>query len=256
MGAAMMRLIALCLLLPMMGYCGSAIDLDGADDFINIGDIDAVNFGAGDWTYSVWVKRGSINTDDMILGKDSGGSNRQIILSIAPDNKVYILYFKATGTVLQNTTATYTDITSWHHIIALRRGNSFEIYIDGISQSLGSLTGTHGTMQDVTSPLYIGGRVNPAAPFSGSIDEVMIYNRALSVSEIKSIYASRNASYPKSGIVCHWTMDNNGINTGQAHPNGSTVKDSAGSNNGTISDGADGSMIIISSPTRKKRGRR
>jgi len=70
------------------------------------------------------------------------------------------------------------------------------------------------------------------------------------------MYASKGAWYPRTGLVSRWSMDNNGKSTGQVHANGSTIKDSAGANHGTVADGADGSMVLTSSPAREKRGRR
>jgi hypothetical protein len=104
--------------------------------------------------------------------------------------------------------------------------------------------------------VWIGQQYNAGQIFEGSIGEVLLYNLSITPSEVNTIYASEGAVCPCNGLVSRWSMENNGISTGNPHPNNSIIKDSVGVNDATVTDGADNSMILDSSPTRRKRGRR
>ena len=100
------------------------------------------------------------------------------------------------------------------------------------------------------------GRRDDGKRFKGQLDGVLTYTRVLTAEELEVMYASLGAWYPKNTLVARWAMGDNGINTGQAHINGSKIEDSVGHSDGTVSDGSDNSMTLESSPQRKQRGRR
>ena len=142
----------------------------------------------------------------------------------------------------------------FHHVVATFDGTDMKIYADGVFLLSKS---NPGSLTNYNTDLFLGKYANITTVNNNSnMSNVQIWNKALTYNDIKCIYASMGAWYPKDGLVSSWSMENNGISTGQAHPNGSTIKDSFGVNNGTIFDGSDNSMTLESSPTRTKRGRR
>jgi len=79
-----------------------------------------------------------------------------------------------------------SSINQWYKIAITVGGGMFNIYVDGI---LIAETAYTGIMQNVVNKLHIGNRGNMPynTTFSGSIDEVKIYNRALTQDEINSL---------------------------------------------------------------------
>ena len=81
---------------------------------------------------------------------------------------------------------------TWYHIIYTRTGGIEKFYLNGIeikSQAVGA------AMQANNNNLRIGGASESGDAiemFSGSIDDVMIYSRALSSSEVQAVYAGQN----------------------------------------------------------------
>ena len=73
----------------------------------------------------------------------------------------------------------------WYHIVATYDGSFMRIYVNGNFERSGAATGTINTS---TTPVYIGSRTTSDRNFNGVIDEVAIYSRALSASEISSRY--------------------------------------------------------------------
>ncbi|MCG3148525.1 MAG: hypothetical protein PCFJNLEI_01969 [Verrucomicrobiae bacterium] len=75
----------------------------------------------------------------------------------------------------------------WHHVAATFQDGTIKLYING--QLAGSDTGSSKSLRTSGQPLYIGCRyLDPfTMPFKGSLDEVLIYNRALTDSEVQSL---------------------------------------------------------------------
>src|SRR5205823_7272974 len=124
-------------------------------------------------------------------------------------------------------TPSVTD-TNWHHVAVTKNGSNIVFYIDGAGQTGPAYDPGFTFEQNV-----IIGASNDAllAGFLGLIDEVSIYNRALSADEIAGIYRAGSAgkcapSVPQATTLAHWKFD---------EASGSVAHDSAGSFNGNLS---------------------
>lgn len=78
--------------------------------------------------------------------------------------------------------------TGWHHFAGVMSANTVQIYIDAIPQAM--LSASVATLPTINVPLAIGGNFGRTNDYlgSGSIDDIRIYNRVLSQSEITQIY--------------------------------------------------------------------
>ena len=80
-----------------------------------------------------------------------------------------------------------TTIGMWHHVVATYDGDTMQLYHDG---ALAETTSGAGMVLDQSRPLLIGARSDAGSAgafFSGSIDDVRIYNRVLSDAEIAGL---------------------------------------------------------------------
>jgi hypothetical protein len=83
------------------------------------------------------------------------------------------------------------DDDKWHHVGAVYDGATFYLYVDG---ELDSSEESTGNITVSSYPLYIGNNSqNTDREWTGLIDEVVIYNRALSVGEIRYLAGKRAA---------------------------------------------------------------
>ncbi len=135
---------------------------------------------------------------------------------------------------------------TWHHVVYTLNSGAYSVYKDGVR--VNSSTYIHGTGFSNSSNLTTN--VNGVMPVA--LDDVRIYNRALSAQEIQQLYAQGSANVAhsspvtlSSGLVGYWTFDGPSINwrTG-------AVADSSGQGN-------TGQMIAMStssSPTPGKIG--
>ena len=76
------------------------------------------------------------------------------------------------------------SIGQWSFVAVTLNGTTLTFYVNNVSNSLT----TAGTPNASAGTIYIGDFGNAGYHFNGSIDDVRIYNRALSAAEIKAIY--------------------------------------------------------------------
>jgi gliding motility-associated-like protein len=181
--------------------------LNGLDELVNVGSNPNFSFGTStDFTIEYFIKttdlgtqtvvsKGSIGTPGYAVGMASG-----FVVAIASDGG-------ATPIVVNG----FTNVAdgSWHHIaVVFDRDDKITIYTDGFFDNDGNMT-TIGSVDNIDL-LRIGAFNNAGTPtqyFNGYIDEVRIWNSALTVAEInaRSTTHLNPASYPN--LVANWDMN-------------------------------------------------
>ena len=165
----------------------AAMSFNGVDQYIQAVDSSNLRIN-GDMTISAWVKFDSSQTGDfqkIINKRDSGGTNYDFYLNNDPIPK--IKFYDGSNSSDQST-GTITP-GSWTHVaITINSGvtNGSTFYIDGAASG----TGTYTITSD-DGPLYIG-RYYDSPTYGGwwpgEMDEIAIFNTALSSCDIKGIY--------------------------------------------------------------------
>ncbi len=166
---------------------------------------------------AAWVKPDSPTHAGVIVHKLSS-SNRGYRLEITQTGAVQAQIGNGTSVLTAtDTTRTLTE-EKWNHVVMTYDGDKLIVYIDGLpgdTQPQG--TGALGTN---TEPLFIA--KDPRAPsssFAGDIDDVQIYDTALTQSEIQRLLYSTYTSSPKdfgSGVLVH-SFSAHMVNTSDSH---------------------------------------
>jgi len=169
------------------GLHGQAISLDGIDDYVDCGN--DTSFDITDAiTLSLFIK-GTFNSAgdtliargyDWLLCKSSGDSAYLFCSGLGP--------IQGSANINDN---------QWHHIAGVYDGSRMSLYVDGQPDGYKH---TSGSLNVSGSNVYIGG--GPSMSFSGLIDEVRIYNRALSAGEIQTLYSG-----PVTDLVSDFKID-------------------------------------------------
>jgi hypothetical protein len=169
------------------GISGGALDFDGIDDGILVGSAAAVT-GSGNLTLAAWVKidPGS-PLATVIQQREAGatGHQGQYVLNVNASGTVnFFIYNNSTYQFDLTTSGTVND-GQWHYLAAVREGIAGRIYIDGVQAASGS-----GAVQALAPhPVAIGyDHRDNNKRFDGLIDDVRIYERALSATEIDSLH--------------------------------------------------------------------
>ena len=160
-----------------------SMEFDGTDDYIDCGNPIPLQI-TGNLTLSTWVKT-SMSSTGFVVSKDNL-TNRNYGLVVVMDGGVLrARFFIFESNVLANVTSTTINIgdNNWHHIVGVNDGTDLKIYVDGNLEATNS--GGGGTIDNDTVNLNIGRRSDNSLFFDGKIDEVAIFNYALSERQIK-----------------------------------------------------------------------
>ena len=172
---------------------GKVLSLDGGGDYVDFGDINAFEFGNSNFTISFWLKTGGthdIGGDQsgygIIFGKYNWSLGRQWNFTQTPDGKINFATYN-TPTIGEHcfSTAGYQD--QWVHITGVRDGVNKYLYIDGILNATGSC---NGVITGYSTKVLLGAIQDPSHYyqfFNGKIDDVRVYNNALTPQEVAQL---------------------------------------------------------------------
>jgi len=187
------------------GKVGQAFSFDGVDDFVEIPENGSLDLN-GNFTVEAWVKPESyLAVPSPVITKYnySGGNLANVSWQLDMLNGGNVQFGVACGTnsstdlMYQQTTNAVVSLNVFTHLAAVYQQNppTIEIYVNGVLQA-STTNGSCNFINQNDTPVRIGKRIDSGSTafFDGIIDEVSIYNRALSASEIQSIYNAGSAS--------------------------------------------------------------
>jgi len=166
------------------GKYGHGLRFDGSNDYINSGNDESLNI-TDEITIEAWVKPIITGQHGIIGGSSSYGGSYQLYLR--NQTNAMVGFWFNDGTQRKTLIRGNVQNNVWTHIVAVYDGVNMIIYINGIPYSGTPITGTETVNYDGVKIGYIPWVALPNY-FNGIIDEVRIYNRALSDEEIKASY--------------------------------------------------------------------
>jgi len=178
------------------GKTGQALDFDGANDYVRIVVNPALN-NLNAITMAAWVYP---RADAHWHVLDKGDGDKRIYaegVSLTLDGRVRYTGTHAYAQSLSNTLV----LNVWQHVAMTwsATDNITRLYHNGVEVSYsGQATGSGSVLDDTTQPFVIGARGNLdiVTFFNGIIDDVRIYNRALSQDEIRKLGGRPEATNP------------------------------------------------------------
>jgi Concanavalin A-like lectin/glucanases superfamily/Chitobiase/beta-hexosaminidase C-terminal domain/Viral BACON domain len=221
------------------GVVNQALSFDGRSGYVELPD-DSYSDLTGNLTLAVWVKTlNNSRSEGLISRYAAGGAETGYLLRTDADGQLEVRIggFNApNGAVNLVDSGKAVNDGQWHHVAAvITLGHGVDFYVDGAlsSTQLLNITNHAGA-----SALHFG--LNPWNPygtyFTGSLDDVRIFNRVLSAAEIATLFAAGNmgvvatpmiapaggvfnaavnvsVTTPTSGSSIHYTTDGSEPNT-------------------------------------------
>ena len=196
---------------------GSALELDGTSGYVEITDSDVLNTLNTQLTISTWINTSTYpDRFSSILYKGDPRTpditNRSFLLFLREDGAVQLssspkgmseyYVFSHPGSITPN---------RWHHITGVidSENNLMKIYIDGTLSNSSFFPGANG-MYESFLPLRIGNsheEERPThSPFNGQIDEVCVWNTALTDKQIQDSI-NQQLTGTEKGLVAYWNFD-------------------------------------------------
>ncbi|NIP25430.1 MAG: hypothetical protein GWN67_13760 [Phycisphaerae bacterium] len=183
------------------GQINKALSFDGVNDYVCAPDDYSLDLGTHDLSFAFWFKTNESSITQMLTKRSTttGPSNRVwdgYSAALLADGTVNVHFRHSASSdsgVVVTSTASYND-GNWHHLAGIyTRSANLDLYVDGVPEGAqGDISYAENKNIDLTQPLAIGcrivhGRSNDLY-FNGTIDDVAIYNRALSEREIQQLY--------------------------------------------------------------------
>jgi hypothetical protein len=170
-----------------IGKIGQGLRFDGVNDYVTVTDDSSLRAFA-DFGYSVWFKlEGYGDPYETVFSKGVNGEEYKVLL-YAPDQSNGAIQCWANSTVPTGGGATISGglkLNKWYHFVCTRNGSALKIYLNG--EEIAS--GTYSTqITSGSNNLIIGNTAANIYPVNGTIDDLRIYSRGLSVEEVKTLY--------------------------------------------------------------------
>lgn len=178
------------------GLNGTAIQFNGSTDGIDIPHNSSLNFGTGDFTINAWFK-GNYSLVD---------SYPRIFEKLKTSGGVHGVFFQTSGSTTEDypscaivNSGSYQVANAvgysvrnnvWRMITCVRTGSLLKIYIDGVERASMSVSSVN---LNTTVDASIGYSKGWASDFlQGALDDVRVYNHALTAPQIAGLYAALN----------------------------------------------------------------
>jgi hypothetical protein len=217
------------------GNPNQAYSFNGTSSFIGFANVPTAQ--TDNWTEVAWLRPASLNQIGIAvdMGYDNGGPPYDVINgysfgimadNTAPGNQLNAI-FGEVGVFSGG--FTFTDTNQWYQIVMLRNSGVTTFYVNGMP------TATGITATPLTPTTFRIGAENGIRFFNGAIDDVRIYNRALSSSDVAQLYASEappHAATAGATLFGAFVVSNNITDGGAGYTNTPLVRFIGGGGSG------------------------
>ena len=162
---------------PGVGGADTAASFDGTSGYVDVPGVANASFSSG-FTIDAWVKSATAQTDAGIVGKWTypfGG----VLLWLDGSGNYTLAVTAHRANYL--TTSVAPTIGAWEHVVGTWDGAMLRLYVDGNEIGSQAFTGAPGLP---TNDLQIGDYAESNRYFEGAVDEVALYDHALTADEI------------------------------------------------------------------------
>ena len=191
--------------IPNQPGAGNCLSYNGTSNYVDFGQVNNVaNNSTSQFTVEEWVMFNNLNAGQFVVARYQGSPPSGVfgwyIDMLTPGQ----LELHFNNSQITNTSTTYTGIVAnrWFHIASTFDGTTGSFYIDGI------LVGTCGNPGGGTNPrpIEIGGDNRGFAFLNGQIDEVRLWNRAITKTEIRDNMCKKVIGN-ETNLVGYWPFD-------------------------------------------------
>jgi hypothetical protein len=180
------------------GVRDDGVGLNGSNQYITLANADDFANNTNG-TITAWVYQGAYATSSVFSRGRSGGTTWYFSFSVSSDGKPALAIRNAAEASRIDGTDTITT-SAWNHIAVTADGTAWKLYLNGVDIS-GSVTVPSGGVPEGRWFAAIASQANRqtigalvrnavAIPFNGSLDEVVLWSRALSSNEVYKVYST------------------------------------------------------------------
>jgi hypothetical protein len=177
---------------------GSALNGDGLGNHIDCGETNQIE-GILSLSASFWAKvpNSTVTATEFLVAKYGDANDRTFAFYTNTSENIYFTAFNSNNdaALCWYTDAFLNKANVWRHIVGVYDGINTRIWADGVVGTSAALTGV--TDSSTSNLIVFAEKISGSNDFIGSIDNIMIWNRALTTSEIKQLYAEPFCMFKK-----------------------------------------------------------
>ncbi len=212
--------------------------LSGNNSFVNNIPIDFSSSGNAAFSIEAWANGGSQTSDAGIVAKGTGAGGEQFNLDTGGTGHAFRFFIRDAGGGTHLASGSITTGGKWHHLVGVcdEPHGTVSLYVDGVLNASATGIGSNSGILSSTNPVNIGARQSGTGPtrddqFVGTIDEVAIYNVALTAAQVAAHFSAATNTQPPSFPVNPFTEPaaaagqfySNSIAAAATDPNGSPL---------------------------------
>ena len=169
------------------GRLGQAFSFDGSTSL----SLTSLGHKSGlprdDFTIALYARPGQHHEDEVLLDWRDYHPDRSIRLSRSVDGR-FVFHFRPDGAELQSSGDAQPG--TWYHIMVTKAGSEARLYVDGVLNSEAPV----GNTPQLGGPFSLGSDTSGAHGFTGELDELTFYRRAMGPEEVRAFFVSRESS--------------------------------------------------------------
>ncbi|GAB0155045.1 hypothetical protein CHRYSEOSP005_03050 [Chryseobacterium sp. Alg-005] len=198
-----------------------SLSLDGSSES---GSAGSLNLSGSALSFEGWIKPSSFKSGfpyiSSIMGTEVSDSNSALLRlgdgNLANNKLQFVLSINNAQQKLASNTA--LNANTWYHVAATYDGATMKIYINGVLDASKSQTGSVNS----SGTFNVGYSYNTSRNFNGKVDEVRVWKRALSQTEISQ--NTCNVTLPATSLTAYWKFNEGSGTSVQDHSgNGSAL---------------------------------
>ncbi|MBV9988516.1 MAG: HYR domain-containing protein [Chitinophagaceae bacterium] len=213
----------------------TALHFDGVDDRVQVPANPSLNISSN-ITIEAWINYSKISGTQDVICKSSSAVNNSYIFPRTSDGwRTVEFLLNLNGQGWQTLKVTYSGSSNskrnqWHHLAATYDGFFMRIYIDGV---LAGSQAKAGTITVNNNPLIIGGQTGYTDEYyQGKLDDIRIWNRALSGCEISSTMSCELTASSQTGLAAYYKFNQGFVNL--VNLLSPVLDETTNANNGTL----------------------
>jgi hypothetical protein len=214
------------------GEVAEAFNFDGVNDIVTADGSGRLNITGDQMTTDAWIYPRTNTSGAFYFGKSALSDHPYVMYNNS--GKIFVIISTATGDNQEFDTGYIPVVNTWTHVAMVYDGrvggDGLKVLVNGVQVFITATPA--GNMRSSTIPFGIGNRAtDPGVSFNGLIDEVEVFDAALTQSQIAAIYNAgsagkcRSCVTPPANMVSWWP--------GDGHAN-----DIQGTHHGTLLNGA------------------
>jgi len=168
------------------GNANKAFSFDG-NDYIEFDT--GILSGDSEFSILIWINTDSTSLSRILQQRDPSGFNGEYMMDLKTDGKIRFFTY-SNGYKWDVSSSSAVNDGSWHHFAFVQKDNGGQMYLDGFLEDTDNSSGKVNLLSTIRT--YVGADVRDFATspkyFSGKVDNLRIYSRALSATEIQAFF--------------------------------------------------------------------